>query len=304
MRMKQGTILYTCPFVPSEWISAHGLTPARLTPRLGTTARLELTGLCPYAKAFVLEVCSSAAASGIVFTTTCDQMRRASELTRMRTATPIHVMHVPTSWQSPTAHKMYEYEINRLSDFLVSLGGERPSREHLAQTMNDSERSRRHAHHNHSHKAGQSAKAIPLAVIGESLLTDRLELLEAIEQAGGCIALDATASGERTQPAAFDRHRLAQEPLAVLQEAYFATIPDAFRRPNTQLYQWLKQHIVAQDIRGIVLHYYQWCDIWRAETQRMKQWGLVPVLVLESGETESDKERIMTRVQAFLEMLK
>jgi len=89
-----------------------------------------------------------------------------------------------------------------------------------------------------------------------------------------------------------------------LQEAYFGCIPDAFRRPNTLLYQWLKEKIEGRAIRGIVFFHYLWCDTWRVEAQRMKEWGQVPVLVLDADETETMCGRLSSRIQAFLEVLK
>ena len=48
-------VWYTCPFVPPEWIAAHGLRPRRMhlsaPAHAGTRATTE--GMCPYADAFV-----------------------------------------------------------------------------------------------------------------------------------------------------------------------------------------------------------------------------------------------------------
>ena len=50
-------IIYTCPYVPAEWIAAHGLQPNRVIPSaaepIGSIFRIE--GVCPFVRAFVNE---------------------------------------------------------------------------------------------------------------------------------------------------------------------------------------------------------------------------------------------------------
>ena len=52
------TIAYSCPFVPPEWIAAHGLRPRRIMPRsAGGASFVEVSGgRCAYAQAFIQEV--------------------------------------------------------------------------------------------------------------------------------------------------------------------------------------------------------------------------------------------------------
>ena len=61
------TIAYTCPYVPAEWITAHGLQPRRLIPQPmeGTSAIPRIEGLCPYARAFANDVAASEDVDGI-----------------------------------------------------------------------------------------------------------------------------------------------------------------------------------------------------------------------------------------------
>jgi len=55
------TVVYSSPFVPAEWIAAHGLRPLRLRPGAGAASVGPVMGMCPYARAFVGDVASAAA---------------------------------------------------------------------------------------------------------------------------------------------------------------------------------------------------------------------------------------------------
>ena len=135
-------------------------------------------------------------------------------------------------------------------------------------------------------------------------MKSELDLFDMIEQAGGRVVLDATETGERGMCRAFDRQRLAEDPLAELADAYFAGIPDASRRPNDELYTWLERELAGRGVRGIIFHRYVWCDMWHGELGRLKDWSDLPVLDIDSaGDSEIEKPRIQNRIRAFLEML-
>ncbi len=147
------------------------------------------------------------------------------------------------------------------------------------------------------------AESVPIAVVGGPLMQRDRVLFDLIEECGGRIVLDATETGRRGQRRAFDRRRLAEDPLMELADAYFS-IPDASRRPNSELYRWLKEELAQTGARGIVFHHYVWCDTWRAELARLKEWVGLPVLGLDSdGHGETNVARLRTRIRAFLEML-
>ena len=135
-------------------------------------------------------------------------------------------------------------------------------------------------------------------------MRDDFAFFDQIEEAGGKVMLDATSSGERILPASFDENKMDRDHLGALAKAYFGAIPDAFRRPNSELYQYLRQKIQERGIRGIVFRYYVWCDTWHAEAERMKEEMPVPVLILDAvGEGDSEN-RTGGRLQAFMEMLR
>jgi len=147
-------------------------------------------------------------------------------------------------------------------------------------------------------------RGIPIALLGGPVRRDALGLFDLIEEAGGQIRLDATATGDRTMPDEFAETALATDPLSELVRAYFEVIPDVFRRPNRGLYEWLERQIAARKIRGVICRSYVWCDLWRAELHRFKEQLSVPVLGLDVNDEDETTARLSTRVQAFLEMLR
>jgi benzoyl-CoA reductase/2-hydroxyglutaryl-CoA dehydratase subunit BcrC/BadD/HgdB len=265
-------------------------------------------------------------------TTVCDQMRRGAELVGRTSDVPVFLMHVPTSAETPTAYRLYRHELMRLGRFLIHLGGRTPSDAVLADTLDryGQRRSalleargrlspRRFAEllmtFNRDGPDGVEIpgpleaetpsrdRKKPVALVGGPLMQHDLELFDVIEKTGGTVTLDATTSGERGLPASFDRRRLGDDPIGELVDAYFGHIPDAFRRPNSGLYRWLKQELAARDVRGIVFRRYLWCDTWHAEAQRMDEWTGLPMLAIDvDGESQVDG-RAASRIQAFLETI-
>jgi benzoyl-CoA reductase/2-hydroxyglutaryl-CoA dehydratase subunit BcrC/BadD/HgdB len=326
--MERKRVLYSCPFVPAEWIAAHGLRPSRVMPRPalsdGASAAMG-TGVCPYARAFLHETRREPPADAVILTTVCDQMRRVAEWVARDMDRPVFLLHVPKTWQTTAADALYRSELERLGRFLVRLGGVSPVAAALAEVMREYDGLRatlRRAAGRLSPRAYAEAIAdfhregivrddgapwtgsgVPVAVLGGPMTSAHLDLFDRIEEAGGWVALDGTETGERTLPGPFDLRRLCADPLGQLVEAYFRAIPDAFRRPNTGLYHWLKYEISARGMRGVIFRRYLWCDTWAAEAQRLKEWASVPVLVLEAEDDTFAPARTRSAITAFLESL-
>jgi hypothetical protein len=245
-------------------------------------------------------------------------MRRAKEVVELSASVPIFLMNVPSTWRTAAAHRLYVSELLRLGRFLSGLSGDPPSKEKLACTMMDYQERRvellslkgRLSAREFSerivrfHRTGKvdptgggvsSARGIPVALLGGPLRTGDMDLFDIVAESGGEVVLDGTETGERTMPGRFDGRRLKSDPLGELAEAYLGSIPDAFRRPNSELYIWLKREITEKAVRGVVLVRHVWCDIWHAEKGRLKEWLTVPLVdidLAEQGPTLRDRNRI------------
>ncbi|NLF08283.1 MAG: 2-hydroxyacyl-CoA dehydratase [Pirellulaceae bacterium] len=340
-------IAYCNPFVPPEWIAAHGLRPQWLRPRAARgESAVALRGVCPFAAAIVesLDVNGPEAPAAVVLTTTCDQMRYAAALQSERETPPVFLLNVPRMRRTESA-RLYLDELRRLGRFLESLGGAPLATDVLCETMVRYDRARRVLMRRRGAMsarefqaavaevredfiepatqnvglgatAGLSSSAertvgqanrgtrrnTPLALVGGPLLRDDDERLDQIERAGGRIVLDATESGERTLPAALDASRLRTDPLAELARIYFDSIPDIFRRPNDDMFEWLATETARRGARGIVVRRHLWCDLWHAALPRLGERCALPLLEWEQ-DGEGSKAAFATRIEAFLEML-
>ncbi|MFC1597019.1 2-hydroxyacyl-CoA dehydratase [Planctomycetota bacterium] len=324
------TIAYASPFVPPEWIAAHGLRPTWL--RLRSVDVRPLAGLgrgtCPYAGAMIDAARSAAGTSALVLTTTCDQMRYAAALIDHDGNVPVFLMNVPSTWQTTSVRQLYLKELVRLGRFLVRLGGMRPEIEDQIRVMLEYDRGRSEVRAVRRRLSARqlvqamtelrgngkpaidprspasSENAVPLALIGGPLVKEDGAVFDLVERAGGCVVLDATEQGERTMPRPFDAKGLQRDPVRELADAYFGSIPDVFRRPNTKLYEWLEQEVAARGVRGILFRRYVWCDLWHAELHRLRQRSRVPILEIEVADHDvSAISRVRGQIEAFLEML-
>ena len=315
-------VVYSSPFIPPEWIAAHGWTPSRRRPAAAPEAGSE--GVCRYAAGFA--ALAGPDIRAMVFATTCDPMRRGVEI-GMDERIPRFLFHVPATWQAPAAHALYREELKRLGRFLERLGGRTPAPAELSEQMDRFEAgretllgrrefrtSRDHAEEmDRFHATGEvpaaapassrPPAAIPLMLLGSPLRADDLRLLDLLDRAGGRVAVDATESGEGEWPRRFARRRMKEEAFDELADAYFGHIPAIFRRPNSRFFEWLGAARRQTPVKGIVFAAHPWCDLWRAELPRIRAACARPVLSLGLAGEGSAEGAWTTRIQAFLEML-
>lgn len=295
-------VLYTSPYVPAEWIAAHGLEPVRVTPARTdrAPAALDRQGVCPFVRSFVGTALAWPDSAAIVMTTTCDQMRRAFDIVGRVGEVPAFLMNVSTTWQSVAARRLYLDELERLSVFLVRAGGVRPSRERLVEVMLAHDEARAAA----PTRGLRTHPTIPVALVGGPLRQEDLVISDMVERCGGYVVLDATESGLCGLRRPFERRRRREEPLLELADAYFDGIHDVSRRPNDGFYAWLLRELGARDVRAVIVHRFLWCDLWHVEVERLREKSELPVLDLDAGDGEAtDGGRNRMRIGAFMEML-
>jgi benzoyl-CoA reductase/2-hydroxyglutaryl-CoA dehydratase subunit BcrC/BadD/HgdB len=292
-----GRVLYSSPFVPPEWIEAHGLTAVRvLNLPTGIAAG---AGVCPIAAGFAQA--AGETSDAIVVTTTCDQMRRASE--SIDGAERVFLLNVPALWANPASKQFYRQELLRLGQFLVGRGGQSPDRDALIPIMLE-------------HDAGRASLRIcppvppgtaRIALVGGPLRLGDHWFVRLLENRGASVALDATETGQRTLPLPLDPDRLHDDPLGELVHAYFDGIPDVFRRPLSMLHEYISAAVDRRGIQAIVLIRGIWCDLWHAQLSWLRQLGR-PVAEVDLGGSADgaacDAARIVTRIEAMLEAIR
>ncbi len=321
-------VFYTSPWIPPEWIAAHELEPRGIWSADGLWREsLPLAaGVCAFAEA-VLGFTKVHPNSAVIFTTSCDQMRRGFDMLSGAGASRAFLFNLPATWQSPTARQIYRSELDRLGRFLKALGGCAPSPTALRRAVAERNSARHrlltaapscpsvqfaeavvHYHWDGSatlpEQTAVSGNAVPLAILGGPLPASPKGLIDIMEAAGGRVALNATEAGERSLLPPLDAGGAEGDPGAALARGYFDNIVDVFQRPNTRLYAWLEPRLRTRQIRGIVLWLYTGCDLWRAEAKSLREAFGLPVLLLDADETRSGSPRDAGRLQAFIETLR
>ena len=371
-------VFCTSPWVPPEWIKAHGLEPRGvwLAKDFACEPLSLAAGVCAFANAAV-RLAERQSQSAVIFTTHCDQLRRGFDTVAETAPSRTFLFNLPVTWQTPVAERIFCDELRRLGRFLIGLGGHAPMTGELVELMTQYSEARRRllaaapwcparayaeavarfhldgsvhlppepgATANESSGVaaataqlpdpGLTPDSVPLALVGGPLPQSQMPLLDAIEKAGGRVVLNATEAGERSLwPAsppdteAAERSVYAAEasvdpmgqdsPAAVavpefcslkaallplLARGWLANCVDVFQRPNTPLYDWLRERLTARKVRGIVLWHYVGCDLWRAEAQPMRAAFDLPVLLLDAD--AAAPRRNTGRLEAFLESLR
>jgi benzoyl-CoA reductase/2-hydroxyglutaryl-CoA dehydratase subunit BcrC/BadD/HgdB len=292
-----GNVFYSSPFVPPEWIAAHGLIPQRVL-NLPMDAAVG-AGVCPIAAGFAQV--TRGQSDSVIFTTTCDPMRRSSET--IDAAGRLFLLNVPAIWANPASRELYGQELLRLGRFLIGRGGRQPDHEQLTTAMVEYDQRRVAQRIQPEFAVG----ALRVALVGGPLRLGDDWIVRLLQSHGACVALDATETGQRTLPRPFNPARLAKDPLDELVRAYFDAIPDAFRRPLSMLHEYLTAALDRHRIQAVVLIRGIWCDLWHAQLSWLRQCGR-PVAEVDLGTSASgaacDAARVRTRIEALLEAIR
>lgn len=326
-------VAYANPFLPPEWIVAHGLQPAWVQPAKRDHAGplAVVRGGCPFAGAFAEASSSCAGLAAVLFASSCDPMRYMASMVGRRQALPTFFFDLPSTKFSSVASQIFRSELCRLGGFLETVGGRRPVPGELAAVMRDfdvartrlraqagmlrgreradrllrlrngelAEKNRRNGVH-----MPPPAGEVPLVLLGGPLVEKDFELFDCLERLGGWVAADGTEGGMRTLPASFDSIAIASDPTEELARAYSETIAEVYRRPNDDLHDWVRVAIETASARGVLFRRYVWCDLWHAELHRLREWSPVPVLEIDVNRDDHGiPPRVAGRIEAFLETI-
>lgn len=300
-------VVYSCNSIPPEWIAAHGFHPVRLTASVthGDDSKYSTMGLCPYIKSLLHSIQSTTNMRAFILTTICDQMRRSYELMEQESSLPVFLFNVPKVRTNSLSHQMYKEELLRLGEFLVRCGGTSPNIALLEDTILRYELQRCDQQREDQINNPRNRNEFRLAIIGGPLMEEHQTLLDQIKQMGGCIVLNAAENGLMGLPQPMNRVRLKTQPLDELMHMYWELMPAVYHRPNTFMYDCLQREIEARGVQGILFLHYTWCDLWKAELNRIKETFQLPMVVLEENGSfdNGSRHRQFTRIQMLLEMI-
>jgi len=329
-------VFLTSPWIPAEWVKAHGLTARAIlfAAGLGDRSAPLGAGICAFAQG-TLDFAELSAGSAVVFTTHCDQLRRCWDSLPANVQTRSFLFNLPVTTRDYVVHRIFRAELQRLSKFLVGIGGHVPEPEELVRQVQAYEASRNRlweaaeqctgrdyaralacfhsdgpnglplALTSHERKPKHSVR---VAVVGGPL---RLEdvFWDQLQAVGADVVLNGTEWGERSLGGAplddaGEIRAIDPGPIDLLARAFFERCVDVFQRPNQRLYDWLERKLIGRKVQGIILWYHFGCDLWRAEAQSLREKFRLPLLLLEADESGSAEERNANRIQAFVEAIK
>jgi benzoyl-CoA reductase/2-hydroxyglutaryl-CoA dehydratase subunit BcrC/BadD/HgdB len=292
------TVGYHSPFVPPEWIAAHGFRPVRLQANDAPADEDQRAGVCPFARGLA-HALRTADVDALALAPACDQDRRCAEIAVEGFPAPVFWMHVPAAWEAPAALRYYRDELSRMGRFMERLGGRSPSPKRMSTAVDAAECARASPR-----KRRARGRAAPVAVIGGHLLMRDRFVFDLLSAAGAQVVLDGTDDGERMRPSRIDRRLLKTDSVGALAKAYFNALPDAFRRPDAAFMQWISRETRARGARGIVYLRYVWCDLWHAALDRIRESARLPVLDIDLSGQGDARARHEGRIQAFVDTLR
>lgn len=338
---KRNVIGYFCIYVPPELIEACGFIPVRLAGTGDGTAENEGEKLihsdgCSFCKECLglrsLKRLPHNAVEYLVVPSTCDQMKRQGDKWYHDFNVPTYHLFVPATWQDPACQEIYWQEIKWLSEELAELSGHKPRAGTLKHIVNQYNEARKRLSRLGGYLSYQDYFALG-HLFFISTVEDFLYYLGEIEKAvarplspktrlmlvgspvgvgdtfiqqtlskypDADIVCDATCTGKR----AFDINiPLDGDLIANIAAAYFTRPPCIRRRPNNQFYDYIKTLISKYRIDGIIYKTLKFCDLWKYELKRFKDWAGCPTVGIETTCSNAMDAQADKRLSAFLEMV-
>ena len=298
---KQLKAYFSSPFIPPELISACGFEPVNKLQHTDNSNSNIIAGVCAFARNFAHQACQIDQNDIQIFTTCCDQMRRIFELAKPKNPNNIFLFNMPATWQSKASFLLYKSELKRLINWLCNISGVNFSENSLELKAENYEPIQTLSTNTTYTKA---YKNIPkIAFIAGCLLPQEKWIFNEIESSGCEITLNLTSSNyRRNLYSKIDKNLFSS--FDSLCKLYFESIHDAFRRPDFKFQNWIKSKIKSELVDGVIFQHYIWCDTWQAQAVAFANSLEIPVLNLDcDSESILNRQRLVTRIQAFIEMI-
>lgn len=327
------TVSWFCSYTPLEILDAAGLTPVRI---FGDPAALESAdsllhpAICPYVRACLAGAMEDDGPHHAVFVNSCDGLRRLYDswadlfpenlvylmdmprnegqggerllVEEYRTLIRYLEKRLETEITAPALREAGRAREERRLAFL-ELAGDRCGAERLNLAM------RFHTHPDGAFPVAlagaDNGGGIPIVLTGS--LLNPAGLVASLDRAGARVAWIDLCNGDRgfaspTEPEGEEMDQL----LFSLARGYLGRHPCARMLDSGRRYDLLVEKVREVGARGVVYAYLSFCDSYlydfpRAE-KRLAAAG-IPVLRLESDYGDGHAGQLLTRMEAFLEML-
>jgi benzoyl-CoA reductase/2-hydroxyglutaryl-CoA dehydratase subunit BcrC/BadD/HgdB len=331
---KHDSIAWFCTYTPLEILDAVGLVPLRHfgDPQILESADTLLhPALCPYARACLAQELREEGPHHAIFVNSCDAMRRLYDTWKDNFGDDfVYLMDLPRV-PGKRGERLLTEEFRYLVETLEKAWGRKITPEGLRSAVRAREESRlayldsvdgacggerlRLAMDIHTRplegllrveKPGDGkASDIPVLLTGN--LLNPAGIVAQLERAGAQVVWMDLCNGDRS----FASPILAEgesidELLASLAAAHIQRHPCARMSDDRRRHDLLVDIVREVGARGVVYASLKFCDSYlydypRVEA-RLKQEG-IPVLRLDSDYTDGHVGQLLTRVEAFLEMI-
>ncbi|MDY6794024.1 MAG: 2-hydroxyacyl-CoA dehydratase family protein [Actinomycetota bacterium] len=331
---KDRIVAWFCTYTPLEMLDAAGLIPSRHfgDPQILESADALLhPAICPYARACLAHELKADGPHHALFINSCDAMRRLYDTWKDAFSGDfIYLMDLPRN-QDGGGERMLAEEMKHLAAALRERWGVTITSRELLRACVRREESRlayldstrgagggerlRSAMRLHTGlEAGDDSDGertrggtagTPILLTGNLLNPEGL--VTWLERAGARVVWTDLCNGDR----AFCSSTMAEgedmdELLASLSAAYLERHPCARMSDSSRRYDLLVETTRRVGARGIVYASLKFCDSYLYDyplvEDRLKEEG-IPVLRLESDYTDGHVGQLMTRIEAFLEMI-
>lgn len=337
--MNDRRIAWFCAYTPVELLLAAGLQPGRSfgdPERIGDSDALLHPAICPYVRACLAQAMREGGPHHAVFVNSCDGMRRLHDAWRdLFPHDFVFLLDLPRNVGRP-GQRMLAGEFRRLLAALRSFLGREVSRDDLLSACRTREELRlsylrraegasgpsrlrlaQYLQSSPGNAADGTATWEPADTVGKQgcgvpvLLTGNLlnpaGMVALLEEAGARVVWADLCNGDRAYDfSALVEGESLEEVLDGLAAAYLERPPCARMLDAERRYRILAENARRAGAQGIVYASLKFCDSYLYDfpraRDRLRREGF-PVLRLESDYSDGHAGQVLTRVEAFLEMI-
>jgi len=332
---------YSCCHIPQELIHSAGIIPYHINGRgdlFNKSSEFLPTDFCMYGKSCLNEVfaINREKFAGLIFSNSCDSMERLYDICNNYINLPfIHMMDIPRKKDEP-GMEYFRRQIIHLKYTLETYKSCEITEEELKKSISAYNRLRetfreiRDLRINHSIKTSEIMELIldkekkpeeiieklqkakekfthgndrPKILLAGSVMED-VSIFKIIEDAGGYVAYEDFCSVNRLLDHPVNT---SIPPIEGLAERYLnKNFCPRLSGSSKEKINSLKNIIKTYNINGIIFYIIKFCDIYSWETHlvssEIRSLG-IPFLVIEGDYPIRAKGQLITRIQAFMEMV-
>lgn len=332
---------YTCSYIPEELIISAGLQPYRI-PNVGAKpSALTPSFICPFSSA-VLEnaIKHEDFFSGFVVAHTCDPMWRLYDILKKKTSKPVFLLRVPHNTEDDLSLEFFEKELCRFKEFLEENFNTKIDGTELLKAIRLCNENRSllkgiFMQNSEGKYVGDALERFQLTIasmwmpkayvnvkIKEWKLNNEksvsiskvrlhlngtaiydLNLIGAVEEAGGFIASDDLCTGSRYF---WDNVEEKGEPLLALAHRYLKKAPCPPQSPIESRLEYTKFMVKKFKAQGVVTFTERFCDPTLYDSVHLKDMLTkegIPTTLIDYENPSQELGRIKTRIEAFIESL-